>query len=99
MKTFQVSKASIGHIVAAKKKHLQDSTPKVPKKRGRKSLLTAKVLLFALEYIEENPQLILKQIVAKVSEVLNIDTSISAMKNALDKMEITCKNILPIPID
>ena len=65
----------------------------------RKSPLNADVLIFLVTRLEENSQLTLKELVQEVETKFNIETSESALNHALEKMGISWKNVLPIPVD
>jgi len=49
--------------------------------------------------IEENHQITLHQLVEAVEQKFNIETSISGIDRALSKLDITWKNVYPIPVD
>ena len=63
-----------------------------------KSVLTPEALIFLLTLIEENSQLTIQDLVNQLKEKLGIDISVSSLDRALAKMEITWKNVLPIPV-
>jgi len=52
-----------------------------------------------LTELEHNSQLTLAELVSKVEEKFHIETSISAIHNSLSKMDVTWKNILPVPAE
>jgi hypothetical protein len=55
------------------------------------------VLIFILYRLEENSQLTLLELVNQCQENFQIETSEDAVRRALEKMQITWKNVLPIP--
>jgi transposase len=93
---FGVSRASISQICGKEKRKQDGNDVVVPKKQRRKSPLSLKILTFVLSLLEEESQLILKELVACVEAQYPIYTSISALDKALKKITITWKNVLPM---
>jgi len=70
-----------------------------PKKHGRKSSLHVDILIYLCLQLEEDSQLTIQQLVTEVESKFKIETSTSAIDRALEKMDITWKNVLLIPLD
>eukprot|EP01114_Cavostelium_apophysatum_P013413 TRINITY_DN3246_c0_g1_i3.p1 TRINITY_DN3246_c0_g1~~TRINITY_DN3246_c0_g1_i3.p1 ORF type:complete len:346 (-),score=65.70 TRINITY_DN3246_c0_g1_i3:52-1089(-) len=96
--TFKISRASVARIVKEGKRKRDDPPPQ-PKKRGRKSELTPDALIFLLLQLEDESTLTLKEMVEILRKDLDITTSTSALDRAFNAMEITWKNVLPIPFN
>lgn len=100
-KAFDISRSSIARILKAERKRKAEGPPldhpNPKKKRGRKSPLTEEILIFILSRLEENSQLTLRDMVKMCEETFQIQTSEDAISHALEKMQITWKNVLPIP--
>lgn len=100
MTTYDISHASVGRIIAEERKRKagnQPEPPHTPTKRGRKSPITADVLVHLLCRLEANSQLTLQALTTEVEQRFNIETSISAITHALDRLTVTWKNVLTIP--
>src|SRR5690606_38919229 len=72
--------------------------PKIMKKRGRKSPLIEPILVFMLTLIENDSQITLQSLRKKVEETFSIETSVPAIHNALSKLNVSWKTVLPIPV-
>jgi len=66
---------------------------------GGYSKLSTDMLIAILLKIDEDSQISLKDLVYFNKEKFDIDTSISAIHRALDKMNIIWKNVVQIPIE
>lgn len=97
--TYGISRASVGRIISNEKKRKAEDEVTVPRKKGRKSPITINALLHLLMELEDNSTLTLKAMVQETKKTFDIDTSTSAIDRALDKMEISWKNVMPIPYD
>jgi transposase len=97
--TFDISRTSISRILRAEKHKIDGEPAPTPKKHGRKSPISAAVLVFILLELEKDSQLTLDQMVQKVETEFSIESSTSAIDRALSAMDISWKNTLPIPID
>lgn len=96
---FRMGKSSVSRIIAAKKKAMQGVSPAPKKKRGRKSELSADALIFLLGLIEKNSQITLQQMSQQLDQDRKIEVAPSTVQQALKKMHVTWKNVLPIPVD
>jgi len=97
METYGISRASISRILLAEKQKINNETSKLTQKRGRKTPLTGDVLVYILGKLEQNSQLTLEEIKNSVETMFHIETSTTAIERALQKMNITWKNVLLIP--
>ena len=101
-RNFQVSKPLIGRILQKEKKRKTSDftlSPNPPKKKGRKSQITSEMLVFLLSQIEANSEITLDNLATLVQEKFQIQISVSSIHRALEKMDVTWKNILPIPVN
>jgi transposase len=57
------------------------------------------MLVFLLSQIEANSQITLDNLATLVQEKFQIQISVSSIHRALEKMDVTWKNILPIPVN
>jgi transposase len=102
IKNYGVSRASISRILKQEKRKREgddEDDNARPKKRGRRPSLSVETLAFILSELERDSQLTLQSIVASVEKKFKIETSASSIDRALTKMNITWKNVLPIPVD
>lgn len=97
--TFKISRASVGRIIAEEKRGKKTLTKTIVKKRGRKSPLDSKILLYLLDQLENKSTLTLKEMVQDIENKFQISTSTSALDRKFSQMEITWKNTYEIPFD
>jgi hypothetical protein len=57
------------------------------------------ILVYCLDEISKDSQITLKELVQKLKDEKNIETSKSALKRALDAMDVTWKTIVKIPVN
>jgi len=108
-KLYEVSRSSVGRIVKEareerkRQKDEEEGTahsepPRKRKKRGRKEKIDSETLLIVLGWIEDTPNIPLKEICRRLKDDTTVGkVSISTLNRKLDKVDITYKDILDIP--
>lgn len=99
-RTFNVSQASISRILAVEKKRKHgggDDVPPPKKKSGRKSIIEGHHLVALLDVLEDDSTKTLEELALMLKDRFSVGVSTSAVDDHLAKMEITWKNVLPIP--
>ncbi len=78
---------------------LSEPAPPLPKKKkkGHKPHLTGNKLVVILDWIKENPQLTLKQVVTQVGTKLHKTLSKSTIKRAFKGLDVSYKELITIP--
>jgi transposase len=106
-KAYNISSSSIGRILTeARKRKVREEReaaglpveePAPKKKRGPKIKLSGEDLLEILDWVEEDNGLTLKEIVLRLKEQRGITISKATLHNYFKKMDISYKDVLPIP--
>lgn len=99
MKAYDVSRGSISkilYIALERRAKEPDYVATLKKKRGRKTPLTFEILTFVMDKLERDSQLTLKAMTRMIEEEKDVITSPEALSKALQKLDITWKNVLPI---
>jgi transposase len=101
MYIYNVSRASISRILQEEKKRkaLEEGEEQVElhkKRRGHQSPITPSMLTWLLLELEQNSQVTLEEMVYKIENKFNVNTSASALERMLKRMAITWKNVVPI---
>ena len=105
---YNVHHSSIGRIVHAARAHefrqqaLALHNPSPPpaatkQRRGRKPALGGEELVTILEWIEDNPALTLKQIVARIKNELHKNVSKSTVERTFESLDVSYKETVRIP--
>ncbi len=101
MKTFDVSRSTVAHIVKAEKiKHGQNDNEgnnSPPHKRGRKTALAPEALVFICDEVERDSSVTLADLKRKLLETFHVDVVLATISKTLTKLKLTWKTLLPIP--
>jgi len=69
-----------------------------PRKRGRPTSFTADALVLLATEVERDPALRLKDLQRLLADRCKVDVNLSTISKTLNKMKLTYKNFLPLPI-
>jgi transposase len=103
-RAYGISNASISRILKEEKQRVQQQqsgeqpSPKPPrKKRGRRATVSIDDLIFVALELENDSTLTLRELCDKLQTERKVDITESGLWRHLEKMDVTWKNVLPIP--
>jgi len=105
IETYAISRASISCILNEERKRKQNTESNVlvehpPQKRGRKSpLANGEILIYILDRFEKDSTLDYNRLHKDIEQKFMIQTSPTAIKDTVSKLDISWKTILPIPVE